>query len=169
MLLLDDWIPSVMIGDWAWWSACAHADAAASETSVFKQAPVPTLDSMDFSFLKLRGMFLSRFASPPARHIHPFLYCLNAAVRSSPLAHAALAWPCTPQPAASSRCFGSDSGTSKPMSFIEKAKLLGANAILGAMTHQGGFDSALQGMNIDRIDNGYCEASVVVTSNLANA
>jgi hypothetical protein len=55
------------------------------------------------------------------------------------------------------------------MSFIEKAKLLGANAILGAMTHQGGFDSALQGMNIDRIDNGTCEASLVVTSNLSNA
>jgi hypothetical protein len=42
------------------------------------------------------------------------------------------------------------------MSFIEKAKLLGANAILGAMSHQGGFDSSLAGMTIERIDNGTC-------------
>jgi hypothetical protein len=55
------------------------------------------------------------------------------------------------------------------MSFIEKAKLLGANAILGAMTHQGGFDSSLAGMTLDRIDNGTCTASLVVTPNLSNA
>ena len=72
-------------------------------------------------------------------------------------------------PAAVSRGFSNDSTASKPMSFIEKAKVLGANAILGAMTHQGGFDSSLAGMTLDRIDNGTCTASLVVTPNLSNA
>jgi hypothetical protein len=105
-----------------------------------------------------------RFFSAPRFSSH-----LNATVPFGLHAKAFLRYPSVFQPATTARYFSNDLGASKPMSFIEKAKLLGANAILGAMTHQGGFDSALQGMNIDRIDNGTCAASLVVTPNLANA
>jgi hypothetical protein len=114
-------------------------------------------------------MYPNRLPFPSARTFLPFFPLSNAAARPSFRSQAALRSSSMLAPAFTAKCFSNESGASKPMSFIEKAKLLGANAILGAMTHQGGFDSALQGMNIDRIDNGSCAASLVVTSNLANA
>jgi hypothetical protein len=115
-----------------------------------------------------RSMSVTRFSLKFVRALLPPAPLFNAAARHGHGLQASPQLPITLVPAPS-RLFSTDSGSSKPMSFIEKAKLLGANAILGAMTHQGGFDSALQGMNIDRIDNGSCAASLVVTPNLANA
>lgn len=117
-------------------------------------------------------MLMRRLSLPQARAL--LLPRFNSAAQRSLLTRASFRTPnggnaLAGMPVAGSRRFGDDTQASKPMSFIEKAKLLGANAILGAMTHQGGFDSALQGMNIDRIDNGSCAASLVVTPNLANA
>lgn len=37
------------------------------------------------------------------------------------------------------------------LSFIERAKLFGANALLGAFTHRGGFDSSLDNMKIEEV------------------
>ena len=118
-------------------------------------------------------MFMRRFSLPHARALLSPRF--NSAAQRGLLTRATFRTPPpggiarAGMPVAASKCFGDDTQASKPMSFIEKAKLLGANAILGAMTHQGGFDSALQGMNIDRIDNGTCAASLLVTPNLANA
>lgn len=115
------------------------------------------------------AMPFARFFSQSARAFPVFSSHLNSTVPIGLHAKATLRSSSMLLPAAMARHFSNDLGASKPMSFIEKAKLLGANAILGAMTHQGGFDSALQGMNIDRIDNGTCAASLLVTPNLANA
>eukprot|EP00128_Syssomonas_multiformis_P017407 Colp12_sorted_trinity150504_noHs@30876 len=59
--------------------------------------------------------------------------------------------------------------TSPSTSFIEKAKAMGANALLGMFTSKGGFDSCLRNMKIDKIEEGYVECSLLIDKEHANS
>ena len=54
------------------------------------------------------------------------------------------------------------------MSFIERVKLHGINALLGAFVSTSGFDRVCDGLVVTRIGTGEIEASLVVTPALAN-
>jgi acyl-coenzyme A thioesterase 13 len=57
------------------------------------------------------------------------------------------------------------------ISFIEKAKLKGAQALLGVLQHRGGFDSVLGDLKVERIDSDECKVmcTMPVDAKLANA
>ena len=55
------------------------------------------------------------------------------------------------------------------MTFVEKAKLKGANALLGAYTHAGGYDSKLKDLSIVRMGGGEAVCELPVTKELSNA
>ncbi len=48
------------------------------------------------------------------------------------------------------------SASNAPMSFIERVKVLGSNALLGVFVQKGGFDSCLRGMKVERVSIGLC-------------
>ena len=55
-------------------------------------------------------------------------------------------------------------------SFIEKAKLSGAQSLLGAFTHLSGrFDHSMRGLQIKRIGDGEVECEIAVDEHLTNA
>ena len=55
-------------------------------------------------------------------------------------------------------------------SFIEKAKLSGAQSLLGAFTHRTGrFDHCMRGLQIKRIGDGEVECEIAVDEHLQNA
>lgn len=41
------------------------------------------------------------------------------------------------------------------ISFVERAKIAGANGLLGKFTSRGGFDACVRGLNIERIEDGW--------------
>ena len=56
-----------------------------------------------------------------------------------------------------------------PPSFIERAKVSGANALLGQFTSGGGFDRSVSGLTIDRITDGSVKCSFPVQKGNSNA
>ena len=57
----------------------------------------------------------------------------------------------------------------RPMSFIERAKVLGANSLLGFFRHKGGFDRTLDGLEVVRVGSGEVSCRMHVTPGHANA
>eukprot|EP00501_MAST-03F_sp_TOSAG23-6_P000497 GSMAST32.ASY1.ANO1.511.1 assembled CDS len=67
-------------------------------------------------------------------------------------------------------CLRYMSSQKKPTSFIEKAALKGANALLGKFfSFPGRFDSVFTGLQIDRIERNKVECSIQVTEKLLNS
>jgi acyl-coenzyme A thioesterase 13 len=64
----------------------------------------------------------------------------------------------------------SASAPAAPVPFIERAKVMGAQALLGNfIVNTGRFDRVLEHLKITRIGEGYCEAEIVVTEGTQNA
>eukprot|EP00055_Hartaetosiga_balthica_P008069 m.28923 g.28923 ORF g.28923 m.28923 type:complete len:232 (-) comp6103_c0_seq1:3737-4432(-) len=57
----------------------------------------------------------------------------------------------------------------KPLSFIERVKVFGANALLGAFTHKGGFDSQFRDLKVESIGKGVVTATLPVHKYVCNA
>ena len=58
----------------------------------------------------------------------------------------------------------------RSLSFISKAKAMGANALLGAfITNSGRFDESLKGLNVERMEKGEVECTLKVEKALENA
>jgi len=55
------------------------------------------------------------------------------------------------------------------LSFIDKAKAKGANAILGLFTTTSGFDSCMKGLRVEKIETGKVICSLQVTKNFLNS
>jgi len=55
------------------------------------------------------------------------------------------------------------------MSFIEKAKVHGANALLGMFTCRAGFDDKFKGLRVEHIADGRVECSLTVEPHIQNA
>ena len=56
-----------------------------------------------------------------------------------------------------------------PLSFVERVKIGGANALLGAFSHRGGHDKALDGLVVTRVGSGEVTMSMRVEPQHANA
>lgn len=52
--------------------------------------------------------------------------------------------------------------TNKRLSFIERVRVFGANALLGAFLHKGGFDRVLEGLVVEKISQGSVQCRFVV-------
>jgi len=55
-----------------------------------------------------------------------------------------------------------------PLSFVERCKIGGANALLGMFTSKGGFDKCVEGLVVERISKGTVECSFVVSKGTSN-
>jgi len=55
-----------------------------------------------------------------------------------------------------------------PMSFVDRVKVYGANALLGHFTSKGGFDKCVEDLRVEKISSGVVECSFPVTPKTIN-
>lgn len=58
--------------------------------------------------------------------------------------------------------------SNEQLSFVERAKLYGVNALLGYFTHKGGFDSSLKNLEVTRVEKGKVCCTIKAEPTLLN-
>eukprot|EP00047_Mylnosiga_fluctuans_P006453 m.246978 g.246978 ORF g.246978 m.246978 type:complete len:179 (+) comp15251_c0_seq1:1-537(+) len=75
--------------------------------------------------------------------------------------------PAAPARLTLARCSHTATPT-KSITFIEKAKVMGANALLGTFTHREGFDRCLKNLEVTHVEDGKVTATMPVDDSVTN-
>lgn len=91
----------------------------------------------------------------PSFHQNASNFCFNSSHKSTP----------------NLRFFSTESPDTKKenMSFIDRVKVHGANALLGYFTWTNGFDSCIKGLHVEKVEKGQVICRLEVTPNFLNS